>query len=171
MGFGSNVTANTEGENTDTLYCMKSCSEQMFLWQRSEFWWHEVRVFTPWQNSLTSGCPQSGDTFLLKMMAGAAVTRTEKSVRTGVRMARRSWCLRMLRRKEKEAAEVLQSAHSSIKLHSVMSALFVCFLVRLAWTELSWFQNDPNNYEASFTKALEIYLSFFVEALEKIVSV
>lgn len=32
------------------------------------------------------------------MMAGAAVTRTEKSVRMGVRMARRSWCLLMLSR-------------------------------------------------------------------------
>lgn len=44
----------------------------------------------------TSACPQSGDRFLLKMMAGAAVTRTEKSVRIGVRMARRSWCLLIL---------------------------------------------------------------------------
>lgn len=42
---------------------------------------------------LTSACPLSGESILLKIMAGAAVSRTEKSVRIGVRMARRSWCL------------------------------------------------------------------------------
>ena len=45
---------------------------------------------------LTSAGPLSRETGLLKMMAGAAVTRTEKSVRMGVRMARLSWCLLML---------------------------------------------------------------------------
>lgn len=64
---------------------------------------------------LTSGCPQSGDRFLLKMMAGAAVTRTEKSVRIGVRMARRSWCLLILNRDTSEVQLLPDTVSDIIK--------------------------------------------------------
>lgn len=75
---------------------------------------------SPRQHSLTSGCPQSGERFLLKMMAGAAVTRTEKSVRIGVRMARRSWCLRMLKRTNRRETTITITTKQQHKVHSVM---------------------------------------------------
>lgn len=63
------------------------------------------------ESLLTSACPHSGERILLKIMAGAAVTRTEKSVKMGVRIARRSCCRLMLcRHKNKKR-------RSSILLH------------------------------------------------------
>lgn len=104
------------------------------LWVTFETWTRDFRHMTsilPIKQELilTSGWPQSGDAFLLKMMAGAAVTRTEKSVRIGVRMARRSWCLLILSTREQNPYLHACAHHQN----PFASALETCNL------DLDWF--------------------------------